>query len=65
MSGTIPVTPSRTTTRHGSITADVTDVPDVGDGVTCDVVDGVGVTIPADDSRDALDYECTITGRPD
>ena len=63
MSGTITVT-NPNDYEGGSITADVTDVPDVGDGVTCDVVDGDDVTIPADDSV-TLDYECTITGRPD
>ncbi|QNN54287.1 prealbumin-like fold domain-containing protein [Nocardioides mesophilus] len=63
LGGSIEVT-NPNTYEGGSITADVVDVPDLGDAVTCAVVGGDDVLI-APDSTVRLEYACTITGRPD
>ncbi|GAA1147281.1 vWA domain-containing protein [Ornithinicoccus hortensis] len=56
LSGTIEVTNPH---EFGAVVVDVTDVPDVGEGVTCTVTDGEGVEVPAGETV-TLDYVCDI-----
>jgi hypothetical protein len=62
MSGTITVT-NPNDYEGGSITADVTDVPNVGGGAVCTIEDGEDVEIAAGESV-TLDYDCSFTSRP-
>ena len=51
-----------------TITADVTDLANIGGGVVCTVVGGTGVVVPmatvAGPGEVTLNYSCTFTGEP-
>jgi len=62
MGGTISVT-NPNTYADGAVTAQVTDVPEVGGGATCTVAGGQSVTLEPGQTR-TLSYACSFTGRP-
>ncbi|HEX6486990.1 MAG TPA: LPXTG cell wall anchor domain-containing protein [Nocardioidaceae bacterium] len=62
MGGTVTVT-NPNTYADGAITAQVTDVPDVGGGAACTVAGGQSVTLEPGQTK-TLSYACSFTGRP-
>ena len=61
MYGTITVTNPN---NFQDIVATVTDMPDVGGGAACSVMDGVDVIIPKSGAPVVLGFSCTFTGQP-